>query len=85
MPYTKKILIENYIENNYIDFSFFRTYQCVNNKCQRTPDPVITLDPIDLKQKNQHTTLSACRLVCGESGSLWPIPTGFLDIGRSVR
>lgn len=65
--------------------SFFRTFECINDQCQRTNKPISIVDPSELKLKGHHTTLAACRLVCGSLGGLWPIPTGPITIGKNVR
>ncbi|XP_057323366.1 chitooligosaccharidolytic beta-N-acetylglucosaminidase-like [Microplitis mediator] len=63
--------------------SFFRTFECINDQCQRTSKPISIIDPAQLKLKGHHTTLAACRLVCGSLGGLWPIPTGPITIGKN--
>ncbi|KAH0540815.1 chitooligosaccharidolytic beta-N-acetylglucosaminidase [Cotesia glomerata] len=63
--------------------NFFRTFECINDQCQRTNKPISIIDPAELKLKGHHTTLAACRLVCGSLGGLWPIPTGPITIGKN--
>ncbi|XP_015108847.1 chitooligosaccharidolytic beta-N-acetylglucosaminidase isoform X2 [Diachasma alloeum] len=62
--------------------SFFRTFECINEQCQRTGRPLSVLDHEKLKINGQHTTLAACKLVCGASAGLWPLPTGSFSIGK---
>ncbi|XP_034939291.1 chitooligosaccharidolytic beta-N-acetylglucosaminidase isoform X2 [Chelonus insularis] len=63
--------------------TFFRTFECINNQCQRTSQPISIIDPGQLRLKGHHTTLAACRLVCGSLGGLWPVPTGPVNIGKN--
>ncbi|XP_011315002.1 chitooligosaccharidolytic beta-N-acetylglucosaminidase isoform X2 [Fopius arisanus] len=62
---------------------FFRTFECINGQCQRTQRPVSILDVERLKIHGQHTTLAACKLICGGNGALWPLPTGPFSIGNN--
>ncbi|KAK0168980.1 hypothetical protein PV327_002736 [Microctonus hyperodae] len=63
--------------------SFFRVFECINGECQRTNTPVLDIDPVRLSLDRHHTTLAACRLICGPNGGLWPIPTGPFIIGKN--
>lgn len=64
--------------------SFFRVFECINGECQRTNKPISVIDPVQLSLNRHHTTLAACRLICGPNGGLWPIPTGPFIIGKNV-
>jgi len=48
------------------------SWKCVNNKCE--------------KQINEAggTNLGACKTTCGEFGSLWPQPSGRVELGSTV-
>ncbi|XP_054287590.1 chitooligosaccharidolytic beta-N-acetylglucosaminidase, partial [Macrosteles quadrilineatus] len=52
------------------------SWQCVNKLCVRGDNP---------DNPDPSNSLEQCRLTCGDFGSLWPLPTGFVAISDKVR
>ncbi|XP_023289389.1 uncharacterized protein LOC105697200, partial [Orussus abietinus] len=64
---------------------FYRTFQCVNQKCRRTPVSASSISFEELGVTDQHPSLEACVLVCGKGSALWPIPSGTYVTGSRYR
>ncbi|XP_039435009.1 chitooligosaccharidolytic beta-N-acetylglucosaminidase [Culex pipiens pallens] len=55
-------------------------YRCVDGKCLRQYE-----DDVLGGNDQGFGSLNECRLVCGRYSSLWPIPTGTIQLGQGTR
>ncbi|XP_050421397.1 chitooligosaccharidolytic beta-N-acetylglucosaminidase-like [Adelges cooleyi] len=56
-----------------------KAYACVNGTCV-----LAKFQTTENENGQLNGSLEVCRMVCGQSGSLWPIPTVKTSIGKSV-
>lgn len=67
----------------FIRFLNNQKWQCKNDaNCAPFMDSN-TLDS-NVTLQNVYENQDICRLLCGNSGSLWPQPTGVFNLGKSV-
>ncbi|XP_076059844.1 chitooligosaccharidolytic beta-N-acetylglucosaminidase-like [Oratosquilla oratoria] len=61
-------------QQNYFKLPAPYSYQCNQGKCSR----------LDRSEATEYQTLSTCKLTCGEFGSIWPQPTGQVELSTKV-
>ena len=62
------------------------TYNCVEGKCVKQLAHLVSSgNEGNQGSENKHNqSLTTCKMLCGEKASLWPYPTGIVDLSNTT-